>query len=136
MTDFEREFFKKLKFDEDEIKAFLESARHDLEIAEKDTFPEVKFTYSYQTLIKLGIVLAAKIGSVKVRSIPGHHVKILEKASQILGDEDFLILGNAMRMKRNTDLYGGAKPVSQKEAEDYLHFVKKMYRKTKDRIGF
>ena len=46
MTEFEREFFKKQQFAEEEIKRFLENARHDLEIARKDPFPEVRFTYS------------------------------------------------------------------------------------------
>jgi len=79
MTEFEREFFKKQKFAEEEIKRFLENALHDLEIARKDPFSEVRFTYSFQALIKAGIALMAKIGEVKVRSIPGHHAKILEK---------------------------------------------------------
>jgi hypothetical protein len=33
----------------------------------------------------------------KVRSAIGHHVKILEKLSQLFKDEDILVLGNKMR---------------------------------------
>ena len=94
----------------------------------------MKFTYSYQALIKTGITLLAKVGKVKVRSIPGHHVKILEKMSEILGDEDVLIIGNAMRMKRNADLYGGGELVGEKEANDYLKFVQKIVEKAKNKV--
>lgn len=123
MTEFEREFFRYVKFAEKEIKAFLESARHDLEIARKDPFPEVRFTYSFQALIKAGIALLAKIGEVKVRSIPGHHAKILEKMSGILKDPDISTIGDAMRTRRNADLYSAGKPISEKEANDYLRFT-------------
>lgn len=131
----DEEFFKKFNFKPDEIERYLQSALHDLEIASKDPFSEVKFTYSYQALIKMGITLLAKVGKVKVRSIQGHHVKILEKMSEILGDEDVLIIGNAMRMKRNTDLYGGGELVGEKEASDYLKFVQKIVEKAKKVIG-
>ncbi|MBI3332910.1 MAG: nucleotidyltransferase domain-containing protein [Candidatus Omnitrophica bacterium] len=86
-------------------------------------FPEVRFSYSYQALIKMGVALLAKRGQVKIRSVPGHHVKVLEKLSELLEDEDILAVGNAMRMKRNDDFYGGGAVITEKEAEDYLKFV-------------
>ena len=131
----DQEFFQKINFKPDEIDRYLKSALHDLEIAEKDRFFEVKFTYGYQALIKTGITLLAKVEKVKVRSIPGHHVKILEKMSEILSDEDVLIIGNAMRMKRNSDLYGGGELIGEKEAADYLKFVQKVIEKAKKIIG-
>ena len=132
---FDREYFKKFDFKPDDIRRYLESALHDLEIAEKDHIPEVKFTYSYQALIKTGITLLAKQGKVKVRSKPGHHVKILEQMGEILGDEDVTSIGNAMRMKRNTDLYGGGEIISGKEAADYLKFVRETIEKAKEIIN-
>ena len=129
MTDFEREFFKKQKFAEEEIRRFLESALHDLEIARKDPFPEVRFTYSFQALIKAGLALLAKIGGVKVRSIPGHHAMILAKMSEILKHPDISTIGDAMRTRRNTDLYGAGKPVSEKEASDYMKFTEGVIQK-------
>lgn len=134
MTEFEREFFKIQKFSEEEIKRFLESARHDLEIAQKDPFPEVRFTYSFQALIKVGIALIAKVGEVKVRSIPGHHAKILEKMGEILKDSDISKIGGAMRTRRNTDLYGGGKPISENEAKDYLRFTEGIIQKVEKTI--
>jgi len=127
----EQEYFKKFNFKSDEIERYLQSALHDLEIAEKDRFSEVKFTYSYQALIKIGITLLAQVKKVKMRSMPGHHVKILEKMGEILDDEDITAIGNAMRMKRNTDLYGGGAIIGEKEAADYLKFVQIIIEKAK-----
>ena len=134
MTEFEREFFKKFNFTEEEVKRFLESALHDLEIAQKDPFPEVRFSYSFQALIKAGIALLAEMGKVKVRSIPGHHAKILAKMSEILKDPDIATIGDAMRTRRNADLYGGGKAVSEKEASDYLKFTQQVIQKVKKAI--
>ena len=129
MTEFEREFFKKFNFTEEEIKRFFESVLHDLEIARKDPFPEVRFSYSFQALIKAGIVLLGKTGKVKVRSIPGHHAMILKKMSEILKDTDISAIGDAMRTKRNTGLYGGGAPISEKETDSYLKFVERVIQK-------
>ena len=131
MTHFEQEFFRLFKFSQSDIEQHLQNASHDLEIAGKDPFPEVQFSYSFQALIKAGITLLAAVGKVKVRSVPGHHVKILTKMSEILADPDILAIGNAMRMKRNTDLYGGGTPISEKEAKEYCQFVKGILEKVK-----
>jgi hypothetical protein len=133
--NFDREYFNKFKFEPDDIKRYLDSALHDLEIAQKDPFAEVQFTYSYQALIKTGIALLAKIGGVKVRSRTGHHVKILEQMSKILNDEAIASIGNAMRIKRNADLYGGGEIVGEKEAQDYLKFVQEMIEKARKLIS-
>lgn len=126
MTAVGGEFFQKLKFSEEEICKRFEGARRDLEIAEKDPFPEVRFSYAYQALVKTGTALLAREG-FKVRSVPGHHIKILERMSEILRDPDILVLGNGMRMKRNQDLYGGGDQITGKEATDYLVFVQKVF---------
>lgn len=134
MIQFESEFFKKFDFTPEEIKCFFESALRDLEIAKKDPFPEVRFSYSFQAIIKAGIALIAKAGQVKVRSIPGHHAKILAKMSEILKDHEVLTMGDAMRTKRNTDLYGGGRPVGEKEAADYLRFTEGVIQKVANAI--
>ena len=132
---FDREYFKQFTFTDIDIKRYLENAYHDFKIAEKDQFSEVKFTYAYQALIKTGIAVLAKVGRVKVRSVPGHHVKILEKMSVILRNEDISVIGNAMRMKRNTDLCGGGALIGEKEAADYLKFVQKVIKAANDIIN-
>src|SRR3990170_3500458 len=127
MTYFETKYFQKFSFTKQHIDRFFESALRDLKIARQDKFAEVRFTYGYQALVKAGIALIAKVGGVKVRSVPGHHIKILEKMSEILKDPDILTFGNAMRTKRNADFYGGGQIITEKEAEDYLRFVERTF---------
>ena len=135
MIRFESETFKKVRFTKSQINGYLKKAFGDLEIAGKDSFVEVRFTYSYQALIKGGIALLAKVGQVKVRAVPGHHIKILECVSEILDDSDILALGNAMRMKRNEDLYGEAGAVTESEVAEYLSFVRSVLNRIRGRIG-
>jgi hypothetical protein len=107
MIKFETAYFNKFDFTEEQVARFLNNALKDLEIAKENSRPEVKFSYSYSAFIKGGMALLAKVGKVKIRSIPGHHVKIIEKMKEILKDETVEIIGNAMRSKRNEDFYGG-----------------------------
>ena len=128
MINFENQYFQKLKFKEEQIRQFLKSALHDLEIAGTSDIPDVIFKFSYDALIKLGIALIAQKG-FKIRSTTGHHVKILEKLSQILKEEDILVLGNKMRQERNVNLYAGGLFVGEKESLEYLKFVKSTFKK-------
>jgi hypothetical protein len=127
MIKFEAAYFRKFNFTEEQINQFLNNALKDLEIAKENSRPEVKFSYSYSAFIKGGIALLAKVGKVKVRSIPGHHVKIIEKMKEILKDEIVETIGNAMRTKRNEDFYGGGILISEKESKDYNLFVEKVF---------
>lgn len=128
MINFESQYFQKLEFKEGQIKRFLKSALHDLKIAETSDIPDVIFKFSYDALIKLGIALIAQKG-YKIRSTTGHHVKILEKLSQILKEEDILVLGNKMRQERNVNLYDGGLLVGEKDSLEYLKFVKNIFKK-------
>ncbi len=129
MMHFETRFFQKSNFTTEQVCRLLENARRDLNIAKIDPLPEVKFSYSYNALIKAGISLIAKTGKVKVRSIQGHHVKIIEKMSQILDSEEIAEIGNAMRTKRNLDFYGGGIVISEKESREYFIFVEDVFKK-------
>ncbi|HLD87992.1 MAG TPA: hypothetical protein VI955_01560 [Candidatus Omnitrophota bacterium] len=131
MSFFEQEYFQKFKFTVAQINRYVESAVRDLDIARKDQFREVQFTYCYQALIKIGMAVLAKKGGVKVRSVMGHHVKILNKLSEILGDPDIFTVGNAMRMKRNKDLYDAGATITKKEVDDYIIFVDGVIHKVK-----
>ncbi len=128
MINFESQYFQKLAFKKEQIEQFLKSALHDLKIAQDSDIPDVVFKFSYDALIKLGIMLIAKKG-YKVRSATGHHVKILEKLSQLLKDEDILVLGNKMRQERNVNLYDGGFFVGEKDSLEYLKFVKSAFKK-------
>jgi len=128
MINFEGRYFQKLAFKEGQIGQFSKSALHDLKIAEESDIPDVVFNFSYDALIKLGIALIAKRG-YKIRSTTGHHVKILEKLSQILKEEDILVLGNKMRQERNFNLYDGGVFVGEKDILEYLNFVRSVFKK-------
>ena len=128
MIKFESQHFQKLTFKQKQIDQFLLSAQHDLKIAEESDVPDVIFKFGYDALIKLGIMLIAK-KSYKVRSTAGHHIKILEKLSQLLKDEDILVLGNKMRQERNVNLYDGGIIVGEKDSLEYLEFVKSTFKK-------
>ena len=128
MINFESQYFQKLVFKEEQIERFLKSALHDFKIAAASDIPDVIFKFSYDALVKLGIALIAKKG-YKIRSTTGHHVKILEKLSQILKEEDILVLGNKMRQERNFNLYDGGFFVGEKDSREYLSFVKSIFKK-------
>ena len=110
---------------------------YDLKIAQESDIPDVVFKFSYDAFIKLVIVLIAKKG-YKVRSTTGHHVKILEKLSQLLKDEDVLVLGNKMRQERNINLYAGGFFIGEKDSLEYLKFVKSAFKKAEiwRKIGY
>jgi hypothetical protein len=128
MINFESQHFQKLAFKKEQTDQFLKSALHDLKIAEESDISDVIFKFSYDALMKLGIALIAKKG-YKVRSTAGHHVKILEKLSQLLRNEDILVLGNKMRQERNINLYDGGFFVGEKDSLEYLKFVKAAFKK-------
>lgn len=125
MTHFNRQFFQKRSFTPSQIGQYMNSALEDLEIAQENSRSKVKFNYSYQALIKSGIALLAVYG-VKVKSRIGHHVKIIEKMGEILKNETIEEIGNAMRRKRNVDLYGVGTFLSDSETKEYYSFVKRI----------
>lgn len=96
-----------------------------MEIAKNDTFLEVKFNYSYNALLKSGIALLSH-NNIKIKSVPGHHIKIIEKLAELLDNEDISDFGNVMRSKRNSDLYNGGIDVTEKECKEYISFVEKI----------
>ena len=105
---------------------------NDFKIAQSSDISDVIFKFSYDALIKLGIALIAKKGH-KIRSTAGHHIKILEKLSQILKEEDILVLGNKMRQERNVNLYDGGCFIGEKDSIEYLKFVKSVFKKANKR---
>ena len=83
MTEFEGKFFTKFKFTGEQVVRYFQNALRDLSIARDDKHIEVKFNYAFNALIKAGIALMAAKG-VKIRSVPGHHVKLIEKTAEIV----------------------------------------------------
>jgi len=128
MTNFESEYFTKFNFTKGQLNQYHQSAKSDLDIAKNSDVPEVILKFTYDALIKLGIALIAGQG-FKIRSIPGHHIKIIEKLSEVLDDKDIEIYGSQIREIRNLDLYEGGYAITEKEAKDFLEFTKKIFKK-------
>ena len=122
MMKFDDRYFTDFVFTKEQVIKNFENAMKDLKIAHKDTISDVKFTYSYDALIKGGITLIAAFNK-KVKSVPGHHVKIIEAMETILKDDTIGAIGNAMRSKRNTDFYNGGVDITEKESREYLDYV-------------
>ena len=127
-------FFTDFAFTPEQVQKNLQNAKRDLGIAREDTILDVKFTYAYTALIKSGIALLSHY-KLKVRSIPGHHIKLIEKLTEILGDQAISDLGNAMRQKRNIDLYAGGTDITAKECAEYLDFVEGVFLKVSEKMG-
>ncbi len=125
MTHFENSFFEEFKFTQAQIQAYLASAEKDLVIAFDSNVPEVIFQFSYNALIKLGIISIAKHG-YRAHSKTGHHAKILEKLAELLGDDEVAVVGNLMRKTRNIELYSGGSVITDKQAREYLEFCTKI----------
>jgi hypothetical protein len=122
---FDERFFSYFKFGADQTRQHFANALKDLKIAETDKILDVKFNYVYSALLKAGIALLCHY-QAKAKSVPGHHIKIIEKLAEILKDEAINDIGNVMRSKRNVGLYAGGIEVSAKECKEYIDFVKKI----------
>jgi uncharacterized protein (UPF0332 family) len=137
---------KKLKpqpTDFDQIERFLASATKKLEAARK-TLPidhETSYQLAYEAMLKasLGFMLSH---SVRPRSLPGHHVAIIEFAEQHLGRElkGLIARFDRMRRKRHQSIYDVDGFISKLEAEqaldtaeEYLSIVRKEMQKRNPR---
>lgn len=113
--------FRKFTFSDKQINDYFQSARRDLVLASSPE-PEVKFLFSYNCLLKVAQAVCARQG-LRVNSNTGHHAALLEKYAEFLQDEKISALGQAMRDKRNRDLYDGGAVITKKEADTYYRLV-------------
>jgi len=130
---FEDKYFAQFRFSGEQIEKNLNNAIKDLEIAKTVNILDVKFNYAYVALIKAGIALLS-FHRVRIKNVPGHQVKIIDKMAQILGDASIEALGNVMRQKRNLDFYAGGIEVTEKECRDYISFVDNVLKKVTEVI--
>ena len=128
MKNFDEKYFTKFSFTKEEIDKNFQNAVRDIEIAEKDGIPEVKFNYSYSALIKTGLAILS-LHQLKAKSVPGHHIEIINGLSRILKDQSISEMGNLMRSKRNMDFYSGGIEITDKECLEYLAFAKNILNK-------
>ena len=123
----DKNFFSKQAFSAKELEKLLKSAEKHLAISKKNREPEVKFHFTYMTLIKIGIYLIAKKG-YRVKSRPGHHKMLIEGLSEILKNEDIMLIGDKMRRRRNMDFYSADGMITETEADKDFEFVEEIYK--------
>ena len=117
--------FEKFKYSSEQIRKYYQAAVRDLRLAVSAPAPELVFYACYNVIIKTAIAVCAK-NNLRVKSRLGHHVELIEKMSDYLGDQEIEDISNKMRTKRNRDLYDGGVATSEKEATFYLSFCKKL----------
>lgn len=118
--------FEPLNFSCEQIERFYQAARHDLKIAANSQESDVIFTFCYNGLIKLAIAICAKHG-LRVKSRQGHHVELIRKLAENFNNNEIEAIGNEMRQKRNRDLYEGGILISEKQAKEYLKWVRDIF---------
>jgi len=132
---FDNKYFSQHDFSKAQIEKNLGNAIKDLNIAKKDNILDVKFNYAYSALLKTGLTLLSQ-QQIKIKSAPGHHIKIIETMAELLKDDSIADVGNAMRSKRNIDMYSGGIEVTKKECEEYIDFVDKIVVQVKAFLAF
>ena len=126
MIRFETEYFQKFSYTENQIKQYFKNAKKDLDAAKKLTDPDIMYRICYDAIIKLGIATLAK-HRYKIRSIPGHHVKILEKLDEIGKLKEEINFLQYVRRKRNIDLYDGGVTFTKTESTNLLKITEKVF---------
>ena len=127
MKVFDKRFFQQFDFTPEQLHNYERSAIRDLEIAKESNIPEVVFKFAYDALLKLAIFQAAKSG-YRVRSIPGHHVKLLDALALAAESKELAVLAEDMRQKRNRELYDGF-ILSETDCRAFLIFVCSVFSK-------
>lgn len=123
--------FEKFNFTAKQIAKYLASAKRDLKIAKDAAITEVAFRFAYDSLLKLAIAICAK-NNLRVKARQGHHAELINKLSELLGDQDIAVIANEMRSKRNWDLYGGGAMITEKETKEYLRWINDIFAKADD----
>lgn len=132
---FDNKYFSQHTFSKAQVEKNLGNAVKDLNIAKKDDILDVKFNYAYSALLKAGIALLSQ-QQIKIKSTPGHHIKIIEILAELLKDDSIADIGDAMRSKRNLDMYSGGIDITEKECEEYIGFASKVVSQVKAAITF
>jgi uncharacterized protein (UPF0332 family) len=106
-----------------QIRRFFEGATKKLATAKRilDIDEEASFQQAYEAMLKASLALMLAHG-LRPRSLPGHHVAIIEFAGKQLGKQfrDLIAMFDRMRRKRNQALYDVKGLVSKQDAEQAL----------------
>lgn len=119
--------FEQFDYSPIQIKKYYQAAVKDLQLVTSAEAPEIVFYLSYNIVIKTAMAVCAK-NNLRVKSRAGHHIELIRKLAEYLTDPEIEDVANKMRGKRNRDLYDGGVITSEKEADFYIHFCKKLIR--------
>ena len=117
--------FEKFNFSHDQINRYYQAATKDLRLAASAGAPELVFYVCYNIIVKIAMAVCAK-NNLRVKSRTGHHIELIGKLAEFLKDKKIEDIAGKMRNKRNKDLYDGGVIISDKEADFYLSFCKKL----------
>lgn len=131
---------KKLKpqtVDFSQIGRFLADADKRL-LAAKKTLSideEASYQLAYEAMLKASLGFMLSFG-LRPRSLPGHHIAIIEFAEQRLGKEygGIISLFDRMRRKRNQSIYEESSFISRREAQSALETAEKYLRVIREQI--
>jgi len=119
--------FKKQDYNPQQVKGHLEGATKKLKTAVtiSDDDEESSYQLAYEAMLKASLALILK-HELRPRSIPGHHIAIIEMAGNLLGDQltDMLKVFDEMRRNRNNFLYESRSFVSTQELNEALKIAK------------
>lgn len=119
---------KRQRIDYDQIRRFLASAAKKLAAAKKalEIDEEASYQLAYEAMLKASLGLMLSFG-VRPRSLPGHHMTIIEFAGNHLGKEykNVIAMFDRMRRKRHQAIYDVAGFISKREAQDALEVAEK-----------
>ncbi len=111
-----------------QVGRFLAGATKKLVAAKKmlDIDEEASYQLAYEAMLKASLGFMLTHGT-RPRSLPGHHIVIIEFAGKHLGPESqgLVALFNRMRRKRNQALYDVSGIISRQEAEQALETAEK-----------
>jgi len=109
--------------DFDQIAKYIASARKKLETARKtlEIDEEASYQFAYEAMLKASLSLMLSSG-VRPRSLPGHHITIIEFAGEQLGKDykHLISIFDRMRRKRNQAIYEVDVLISVTEARQAL----------------
>ncbi|MBD3271582.1 MAG: hypothetical protein GF384_03475 [Elusimicrobia bacterium] len=128
---FDKEYFKQQSFSDVELNNLKAAIIKTLHIASSNSEPEIIFHFAYMALLKIGIYYIAKEG-YRIKSKPGHHIKIIDTLSTLMKNDDIAIIGNNMRKNRNLDIYSISVIITHGNAQEYLSFVQNIFNKISD----
>ena len=117
--------FEKFDYSPIQVEKYYQAAVKDLQLVVLAGAPEIVFYLSYNIIIKTAMAVCAK-NNLRVKSRVGHHIELIGKLAEYLDDQEIEDIASQMRTKRNRDLYDGGVITSEKEADFYIRFCKKL----------